>query len=89
MISIKIAELRSHLSAYLKKVRSGEEVIIADRHTPIGRIIPYSSNNNFENFELIPPVKGYKGFTSITIPPLSQKTKPFMVEDLISERRKR
>jgi len=38
---VKIAELKSKLSEYLRSVRSGNEVVIKDRETPIARIIPY------------------------------------------------
>ncbi len=35
-----IAELKARLSAYLKKVRAGEEVLITDRGYPIARLAP-------------------------------------------------
>ena len=38
---VKIAELKSRLSEYLRSVRRGNEVIIKDRDTPIARIVPY------------------------------------------------
>lgn len=38
---VKIAELKSKLSEYLRSVRSGNEVVIKDRETPIARIVPY------------------------------------------------
>lgn len=40
MKTVKIADLKSHLSAYLKEVRSGHELIVADRDTPVARISP-------------------------------------------------
>ena len=42
---VKIAELKSKLSEYLRSVRSGNEVVIKDRETPIARIIPYEKPN--------------------------------------------
>ena len=59
MITIKIAEFRNRLSVYLKKVRQGAEVIITDRDTPIGRLIPYEKEVKEEPFEMIPPKKGW------------------------------
>jgi prevent-host-death family protein len=38
---VKIAELKDKLSAYLRLVREGNEVIIKDRDTPIARLMPY------------------------------------------------
>lgn len=33
-----ISEIKSRLSAYLKKVRAGETVLILDRHQPVAKI---------------------------------------------------
>jgi prevent-host-death family protein len=38
---VKIAELKSRLSEYLRSVRRGNEVIVKDRDTPIARLVPY------------------------------------------------
>lgn len=40
MEPIGIRELRQNASAYLKRVRSGETIVIADRGTPVARIVP-------------------------------------------------
>ena len=40
MRSVKIGELRDHLSRYLAAARRGERVIVLDRNTPIARIVP-------------------------------------------------
>ena len=42
MNEIRIAELKSRLSEYLRKVRSGRTLTVLDRDTPIARIVPYS-----------------------------------------------
>lgn len=36
-----IAELRAHLSDFLRRVRAGEAVVITNRGRPFGRIVPY------------------------------------------------
>ena len=41
MTEVKIAELKSQLSQYLRLVRNGAEIVIKDRETPIARIVPY------------------------------------------------
>ncbi len=43
MASVQIADLKNNLSAYLRKVRTGEEVIICDRKSPIAKIVPLSA----------------------------------------------
>lgn len=42
MQSVTIAELKSNLSSYLRRVRSGEEILVCDRAVPIGKIVPLS-----------------------------------------------
>jgi prevent-host-death family protein len=54
MRPVQIAELKNHLSAYLHKVRAGEEVIICDRKAPIAKIVPLGSGDaNLEEQALI------------------------------------
>ena len=36
-----IAKLRARLSAFLRRVRTGERVVITEQGRPIGRIVPY------------------------------------------------
>jgi prevent-host-death family protein len=38
--SVNIRELKSRLSHYLRLTKAGESVIITERGTPIGRIVP-------------------------------------------------
>ena len=42
MKSVKIAELKDHLSEHLRAVERGADVIVTDRDRPIARITPYS-----------------------------------------------
>lgn len=41
--SVSIAELKNNLSAYLGRVRRGEEVLVRDRNVPIAKIVPLSA----------------------------------------------
>jgi prevent-host-death family protein len=41
MESVGIAELKSRLSEYLRKVRGGRAIVVLDRAQPIARIVPY------------------------------------------------
>lgn len=42
MKTVRVAELKNRLSAYLQLVRNGEEVIVKDRDHPVARISPYN-----------------------------------------------
>jgi prevent-host-death family protein len=54
MASVQIADLKNNLSAYLRKVRTGEEVIICDRKSPIAKIVPLRNGDfDLEEQELI------------------------------------
>ena len=44
MIRANISELRNGLSAYLRRVRRGETVLILDRSVPIARLTPVEEN---------------------------------------------
>jgi len=51
---VKIAELKSKLSEYLRSVRRGNEVVIKDRETPIARIVPYEERPQRERLAIRP-----------------------------------
>jgi prevent-host-death family protein len=40
MRSVKIAELKDHLSEHLRAVEAGAEIEVTDRNRPVARIIP-------------------------------------------------
>ena len=44
MKSVGIADLKAHLSEYLKSVRKGRTLTVLDRDTPVARIIPYAAD---------------------------------------------
>lgn len=39
-VEVGIRDLRAHLSRWLREVRSGREVVVTDRGTPIARLLP-------------------------------------------------
>jgi prevent-host-death family protein len=55
MRTAKIGVLKNQLSAYLRHVRNGEEVVIYDRNVPIARISPIepSEDRDAEKAKLI------------------------------------
>ena len=46
MKTVKVAELKAKLSAYLSEVRSGGTVVVYDRNTPIARLIPFQDDRD-------------------------------------------
>jgi prevent-host-death family protein len=46
MKNVGIAELKAHLSRYLKEVRKGHSVIVMDRTEPIARVEPYTRSSH-------------------------------------------
>jgi prevent-host-death family protein len=44
MRTVKIGELKNRLSAYLRHVRNGEEVLVLDRDKPVARILPFDDS---------------------------------------------
>jgi prevent-host-death family protein len=39
--TVGIADLKSRLSEYLRKVRAGRSITVLDRETPVARIVPF------------------------------------------------
>ena len=43
MLTATISQVRNGLSAYLRRVKAGETVLILDRKTPVARIVPLTN----------------------------------------------
>jgi len=43
MTTVRIAELKSRLSAHLRSVRNGRTLTVLDRDTPIAQIVPFAA----------------------------------------------
>jgi prevent-host-death family protein len=46
MLKVRIADLKAHLSRYLKTVRRGETITVLDRDTPVARLVPVEVNSS-------------------------------------------
>lgn len=46
MRSVNISSLKARLSAHIRMVRSGEEVLVCDRNKPVARLIPCSPEDH-------------------------------------------
>ena len=55
METATISQIKNHLSAYLMKVRAGEQVLILDRSQPVARLEPITAdkfpNDRLTRFE--------------------------------------
>ena len=51
MRTANIGTLKNQLSAYLRFVRNGEEVIVCDRNVPVARILPIQAADDFDSEE--------------------------------------
>jgi prevent-host-death family protein len=41
--SAAVAELKAHLSRFLRRVKAGEEIVITERNVPVARIVPVAA----------------------------------------------
>ena len=48
MKHVRIAELKSHLSEYLRAVRGGQTIAVLDRETPVAHIVPIRDKANLK-----------------------------------------
>ena len=47
MKSVRIVDLKNHLSEHLRNIRKGASLIVLDRQTPIAKIIPFATQEPF------------------------------------------
>jgi antitoxin (DNA-binding transcriptional repressor) of toxin-antitoxin stability system len=64
---IRIADLKSHLSEHLRKVRGGSSLTILDRDTPIARIVPWKAA--YGSLKLRAPLPGALKLQRVPLPP--------------------
>lgn len=43
-----IYEAKTHFSQLVRKIRQGEEIIIKERGTPVGKLIPFKKGESFK-----------------------------------------
>jgi len=46
MERVSVSKLKDQLSAYLKKVREGQTLLVTDRNKPIARLVPIADQEN-------------------------------------------
>ncbi len=48
MKTANIAELKNHLSVYLKEVKRGGEVLVSERNVPFAKIVPLKYDDDYD-----------------------------------------
>jgi prevent-host-death family protein len=82
MKQVRIAELKSRLSEYLRAVRRGETIAVLDRETPVAQIVPVREQ---ASLRIRKPAPGTPPPNRVPLPrPLGLKTD--IVELLFEER---
>jgi antitoxin (DNA-binding transcriptional repressor) of toxin-antitoxin stability system len=66
MPDVRIADLKSHLSEHLRKVRAGRSLTVFDRDTPIARIVPWNAGEGL--LRLRPPLPGAPKLQRVRLP---------------------
>lgn len=77
----KIAEFKAQLSYYLKIVRSGREVTVMDRETPIARVVPYHAGRD-QKLSIHPAARTPKNLAHLHIPPAKNVDSLAMLQDM-------
>ena len=85
MKTTKISDLKAHLSAYLKRVRRGEHLLVMDRDEPVAEISPVAERNRSAIERLILEGKiipGKGNLKDLKFAPLGRNIK---IQDLLDE----
>ena len=64
---IGVAEFKARLSEYLRSVRKGQELTIADRDHPIARVVPYRQQTH-TGLVVREPARSYATLGTIPLP---------------------
>ena len=83
MTNVGIAQLKAHLSRYVRSIRRGETVVVLDRNEPVARIVPYQSEQTI--LSIRQPLKPLQDLTL----PLPVRAPVDSLSALLEERRDR
>jgi len=84
--TVRIAELKSRLSEYLRRVRRGETITVLDRETPVARLEPVAAGGS--RLVVREPAAGAPPLRALRLPP-PLKTKTDILDLLAEERGER
>ncbi len=68
MRSVTIAELRNHVSSYLREVVEGDEILIRSRSWPIAKLVPLSALDEAAAEEMVLAAAGYLRLPEAPLP---------------------
>jgi prevent-host-death family protein len=85
-MEVGIRELRADFSRWIKRVQTGEDILITDRGKPVARIVPANSRSRLDELIAAGVVKDAPSKTRRPLPP-PIKTKG-SVSDLVMEDRR-
>lgn len=85
MKSVKIAELKNHLSEHLRAVEAGAEILVTDRDRPIARIVPHPAVEG--RVRMIKPTRAFASLRAKRFAPAGWKINS--TDLLLEERQKR
>jgi prevent-host-death family protein len=77
MKSVRVAELKSHLSEHLRSVRRGHPLIVLDRNTPIAQIV--SCPNGAVSLPMRQPIPARKPKDFRPLAPLKLRRDPVAI----------
>jgi prevent-host-death family protein len=86
--STGIRELKEQLSAFIRRVKAGETIVITERGRPVGRLVPYSESLA-DRLELMQET-GFINWSGRTLPtpePIAQNKSELLISDLLLEDR--
>jgi prevent-host-death family protein len=87
-IAVGVRELKAHLSAYLRRVKAGETVVITDRGMPLARIVPEQASLDARLHGLAEAgVLAWSGERLRPLSPPARTRGPHTVADLLLENR--
>jgi antitoxin (DNA-binding transcriptional repressor) of toxin-antitoxin stability system len=81
--TVRVADLKAHLSEHLRAVRGGRTLTVLDRDTPIARIVPYDRERPL--LTVRSPRPGAPPLSRVPLPP-ALRVKVDIVKLLAEER---
>lgn len=80
---VGIAELKAHLSDYVRAAQKGKEIVIKDRNTPVARLVPGAN----ARFRTIPAKGSLKGLDKLPGIHVDLGSAPEHLDQILSELR--
>lgn len=83
-----IRELKEQLSAYIRRVKRGETIVITDRGKPVGRLVPYSDSlaERLEMMQEAGFISWSGQFLGMLEPAVQNKSKQLVSDLLLKDR---